>query len=796
MKKLIMVTFLVIVLCALLQMPLLAVENADVIVAKDGSGDFTTIQEAINSIPSNNSSLKTILIKNGVYNEKIRFDTNFIALVGEDRDSTRIEYFEPYVWDSVYVYAGQAVVNVHANDITLANLTVENTQLDVGVHAFAIYGTDCTRIIIINCNILSNGGDTLSLWNGSSGMYYHNTLNLRGAVDFICPRGWCYAENLDLYCTRYTTPLWHDGSKDEDQKFVVKNATMDGATSFVIGRNHHDGAFYLMNMEYSIRMLDEPFTLPESADGPYVWGERYYYNNCIRPAGNYDWFKNNMITAKGSPMPEEVTPAWTFANKWDPEATLPSVLPFAFLPKPDNNQIRVDLEPVLTWVPGRNVQTHKVYFGASNPPEHVADIAERSYTPGKLEPNTTYYWQVDEVNDGEIIEGPVWQFLTRTDQLPQKAVNVYPPDLAEEVPGPIERILWKADSLTVDLQHLYFGTHPDSLELISTYSVPGYYPGPLVMGETYYWRVDLENAVGITQGDLWQFTMEIPIYLKADYLQTEDSDGIVSIEAEAFTDSANIGDHAWHLITDPTGYSGTGAMQILPDDGDFCNSFYSDRCSVLNYAVNFIKTGTHYIWIRAYSKDGNDNVFHVGINGIEDRAGARIGNFAGTGQWEWLNGAATSAQEIRTFEVEAVGIQQVNLWYGRDGAIADKIVLTTNPDYVPTGMGPEWTKTAIETTGKTHVPVDFELRQNYPNPFNPETTFGYSVPEASHVSLMVYDILGRKVATLVNERKEMGAYSIQWNAKSENMNDLASGVYYARLIAGDFSKSVKILYLK
>ena len=59
-----------------------ATEMADIIVAKDSSGDFTTVQEAINSIPSNNSSLKIILIKNGIYNEEICIDTDFITLVG------------------------------------------------------------------------------------------------------------------------------------------------------------------------------------------------------------------------------------------------------------------------------------------------------------------------------------------------------------------------------------------------------------------------------------------------------------------------------------------------------------------------------------------------------------------------------------------------------------------------------------------------------------------------------------------------------------------------------------------
>jgi pectinesterase len=391
---------------------LAAGERAEIIVAKDGSGNFTTIQAAIDAVPKNNNALKIILIKNGVYVEKLMIKTNFIALVGEDRDSTRIQFHQPYSFDSTYA-KGRAVINIFANDVTLANLTAENTQPDVNIHGFTVHGDSCTRIIIINCNILSNGGDTLALWNRETGMYYHNTLYLKGAVDFLCPRGWCYAENIEFFCTRKTTPLWHDGSKNQDQKLVVKNATFDGATEFRLARNHLDGAFYLLNCVFSEKLINQPFYRPQSSPAPYKWGRRDYFHNCVRPAGNYEWHKDNLSAAPGSPKPEDITPTWTFAGAWDPEANLPSVLPMAFLPKPDNNQTGVGLAPKLTWVAGRKAKSHKIYFGASNPPQFVQAVAEPHYKPAKLRSNTVYYWRVDEVTDDGVIEGKVWQFRTR-----------------------------------------------------------------------------------------------------------------------------------------------------------------------------------------------------------------------------------------------------------------------------------------------------------------------------------------------------------------------------------------------
>lgn len=89
------------------------------------------------------------------------------------------------------------------------------------------------------------------------------------------------------------------------------------------------------------------------------------------------------------------------------------------------------------------------------------------------------------------------------------------------------------------------------------------------------------------------------------------------------------------------------------------------------------------------------------------------------------------------------------------------------------------------------VPVEFALEQNYPNPFNPSTVIRYSVAEAANVQLEVYDILGRKVATLVNEAKAPGAYTINFNARN-----LSSGAYFYRIEAGDFTSIKKMMLIK
>ena len=89
------------------------------------------------------------------------------------------------------------------------------------------------------------------------------------------------------------------------------------------------------------------------------------------------------------------------------------------------------------------------------------------------------------------------------------------------------------------------------------------------------------------------------------------------------------------------------------------------------------------------------------------------------------------------------------------------------------------------------IPDKFELYQNYPNPFNPETTIKFALPKTSKVELSVYNLLGEKVATLINENKEAGYHIIQFN-----INNLSSGIYIYRLITTDFIKTMKMNFIK
>ncbi len=99
--------------------------------------------------------------------------------------------------------------------------------------------------------------------------------------------------------------------------------------------------------------------------------------------------------------------------------------------------------------------------------------------------------------------------------------------------------------------------------------------------------------------------------------------------------------------------------------------------------------------------------------------------------------------------------------------------------------------TGVTSVSNSESPSRFALSQNYPNPFNPSTMISYQLPMNSYVTLKVYDVLGREVATLVNGKQSAGYYKTAFNAER-----LPSGVYFYRLQAGDYSKTMKLLLLK
>ncbi len=94
------------------------------------------------------------------------------------------------------------------------------------------------------------------------------------------------------------------------------------------------------------------------------------------------------------------------------------------------------------------------------------------------------------------------------------------------------------------------------------------------------------------------------------------------------------------------------------------------------------------------------------------------------------------------------------------------------------------------------VPTTFAVTRNYPNPFNPSTTINFQIPKSSDVSLVIYNVLGQKVRTLVNKSMETGYYKVTWDGHNDQGAQVASGIYIYRFKAGDYQKDYKMILLK
>ena len=102
----------------------------------------------------------------------------------------------------------------------------------------------------------------------------------------------------------------------------------------------------------------------------------------------------------------------------------------------------------------------------------------------------------------------------------------------------------------------------------------------------------------------------------------------------------------------------------------------------------------------------------------------------------------------------------------------------------------------VLSVGEASIPEVFALHQNYPNPFNPTTTINYDIPESQIVSIMIYDVMGREVRTLINEFQELGYKAIRWDATDNLGRSVSAGMYIYTIQAGDFRQVRKMVLLK
>jgi len=266
------------------------------------------------------------------------------------------------------------------------------------------------------------------------------------------------------------------------------------------------------------------------------------------------------------------------------------------------------------------------------------------------------------------------------------------------------------------------------------------------------------------------------------------------------------GDTAWVRRYNGPGDKEDNAYAIAVDGSGNVYVTGKSRGSGTNYDYATIKyyPNGDTAWVRRYNEPANfsdeasaialDSSGNVYVTG-KSRGGSTNYDYATikyypNGDTAWVrryNGPGNFDDFAYAIAIDGSGNVYVTGWsYGGSGTDYDYATIK----YVQTPND------IRDETGGSESPSEFALSQNYPNPFNPLTTINYSVEKEGFVQLAIYNILGQKVRTLVNQRRQKRIYSDQWDGKDDKGEELPSGVYFYVLKVGDYTSSKKMVLLR
>ncbi len=200
--------------------------------------------------------------------------------------------------------------------------------------------------------------------------------------------------------------------------------------------------------------------------------------------------------------------------------------------------------------------------------------------------------------------------------------------------------------------------------------------------------------------------------------------------------------------------------------GSYVDAETNDTTATISWPISNVPADSTYPIAFGFKlADGSPKTQFINVNGV--RADSMV-----------FQGSTTSWLEETIY---------VNLYKGNDTIQMQMFWGYMDVDYL--AVPSSFILTSVKSSSQT--PSTFSLSQNYPNPFNPATLINYSLARSGSVKLAVYDVLGREVATLVNEKQNAGEYNVRFDGRM-----LASGMYFYRIEAGSFTQVKKMLLLK
>jgi hypothetical protein len=255
------------------------------------------------------------------------------------------------------------------------------------------------------------------------------------------------------------------------------------------------------------------------------------------------------------------------------------------------------------------------------------------------------------------------------------------------------------------------------------------------------------------------------------------SASFVSVRGGTAAESADLDATSFnHTIVDSTTFRVWRSRQGTPTAADvswFVVQFPSNQPPVLAPIGPQNTTETQLLEFRVSATDPNATTPSLSAENLPGGA-VFVDSLNGAGSFSW------------TPSLGQAGLYNVT-FIATDGSLADSEVVTIAVDSIPTGVG---------DINPGQLPKRYSLSQNYPNPFNANTQIIFALPKSGHATLEIFNLLGQKVGTLVDEQLSAGTKIVNWDGRDKRGETVPSGIYFYQLRSGDFIEKKKMVFLK
>jgi hypothetical protein len=482
------------------------------------------------------------------------------------------------------------------------------------------------------------------------------------------------------------------------------------------------------------------------------------------------------------------------------------------LATPPNGAIGVQVNPTLTWNPSTGAISYRVQV--SSDPNFATTVVDQgnitttSYAVSGLATSTTYYWHVNATNlEGTSAYSTTRTFTTAAPPPPS------PPSLSSPANGATgvstsPTLTWNASAgatsyrLQVSTDAGFVTTVVDQSNITTTsYGVSG-----LATSTTYYWHVNATNSGGTSAYSTNRsFTTTAP--------PPPPSPPALALPANGATGVATNPTLRWNASAGATTYR----LQLATDSTFSSPAIDDSTITDTSRQVGGLSTFTRYFWrVRARNAGG--------LSGWSP-----VWNFTTTvslpTQVELVAPPdhAILPSDTAMFVWRRAAPQVSGYWLelATDSNFVSRAIDSTLTDTTKRVAGllvnrPYWWRVrarnsagwgpysiartfSVSTTSadvQAWPPVQFQLKQNYPNPFNPTTTIAFDLPAEADVSLIIHNVLGEAVRTLLNRHLPAGAYSLQWDGEDNSGLPLPSGIYICRIAASNRVVNIKMLLIR